>query len=147
MLLSSQLLRRLAQSNLFWENDHQGQNKNWTSLVKNKKAGQKDVLGDQKSFSPKICVHWIKVVDQKSLNERYGPFIIIWRMSQLNVCSGIIWLCLHLYSFKVLTARHCGGPKYYNFTVVAGEHNWTKEEGTEQLRTYKIWLQDHPGWG
>ena len=66
----------------------------WSKI---KKLGKKMFLWTKKSFSPKICVHWIKVVDQKSLNERYGPFIIIWRMSQLNVRPAIIWLCLHLY--------------------------------------------------
>ena len=32
-------------------------------------------LWTKKSFSPKICVQWIKVGGQKTLNIRYGPFM------------------------------------------------------------------------
>ena len=57
----------------FWENGHHSQSKNRTSLVKNKEVGQKDVVVNQRRFSPKICVHWIKVVGQETPNIRYGP--------------------------------------------------------------------------
>ena len=67
-------------------------------------------------------------------------YIVIWRMGQ-----GFDPLSV----FKVMTARHCSGsvPDGIPFTVVAGDHNWQVEEGTEQRRNYSIWLRDHPGWG
>jgi len=51
--------------------------------------------------------------------------------------------------FKVMTARHCSGsvPDGIPFIVVAGDHNWQVEEGTEQRRNYSIWLKEHPGYG
>ena len=73
---------------------------------------------------------------------------INWRMSQgclADILTSFVpFVCVIL---QVMTARHCDGAGRFPFVVVAGDHNWKIEEGTEQRRNYTIWLDEHPGYG
>ena len=56
----------------------------WSKI---KKLDKKMFLWTKKSFSPKTCVHWIKVVGQKPPNIRYGP---LWMSFILSLFEGLI---------------------------------------------------------